>query len=117
MSIWRRPRSSSSKRRGVVTLGTFAAFRPRPLPTNVPRALGSDTVTTDEPTGEVPETNSTDASLLDLQMPTAQAPAKSKPGRTRRVVVAEDEALIRLDVVETLQEAGYEVVGEAGDGE
>jgi len=74
-------------------------------------------VTTDEPTGEAPETNSTDASLLDLQMPTAQAPAKSKPGRTRRVVIAEDEALIRLDVVETLQEAGYEVVGEAGDGE
>ncbi|WP_370460222.1 ANTAR domain-containing response regulator [Pseudactinotalea sp. HY158] len=34
-----------------------------------------------------------------------------------RVVVAEDEALIRLDVVETLNEAGYEVVGEAGDGE
>lgn len=40
------------------------------------------------------------------------------PARHRgRVVVAEDEALIRLDVVETLNEAGYEVVGEAGDGE
>lgn len=35
----------------------------------------------------------------------------------RRVVVAEDEALIRLDVVEMLREAGYDVVGEAGDGE
>jgi len=34
-----------------------------------------------------------------------------------RVVVAEDEALIRMDVVATLQEAGYEVVGEVGDGE
>jgi response regulator NasT len=33
------------------------------------------------------------------------------------VVVAEDEPLIRLDVVEMLREAGYEVVGEAGDGE
>jgi len=33
------------------------------------------------------------------------------------VVVAEDEALIRLDVVEMLREAGYEVVGEAADGE
>jgi response regulator NasT len=32
-------------------------------------------------------------------------------------VVAEDEALIRLDIVEMLKEAGYEVVGEAGDGE
>jgi len=34
-----------------------------------------------------------------------------------RVVVAEDEALIRLDVVEMLTEEGYDVVGEAGDGE
>ena len=34
-----------------------------------------------------------------------------------RVVVAEDEALIRLDLVEMLTEEGYEVVGEAGDGE
>jgi response regulator NasT len=34
-----------------------------------------------------------------------------------RVIVAEDEALIRMDVVATLQESGYEVVGEAGDGE
>lgn len=34
-----------------------------------------------------------------------------------RVVVAEDEALIRMDVVATLQEAGYQVVGEAADGE
>jgi two-component system, response regulator PdtaR len=33
------------------------------------------------------------------------------------VVVAEDEALIRLDVVEMLRDAGYEVVGEAADGE
>jgi two-component system, response regulator PdtaR len=34
-----------------------------------------------------------------------------------RVVVAEDEGLIRMDVVATLQEAGYQVVGEAADGE
>jgi CheY-like chemotaxis protein len=34
-----------------------------------------------------------------------------------RIVVAEDEALIRMDLVEMLVEAGYEVVGEAGDGE
>ncbi|PWJ51219.1 response regulator receiver and ANTAR domain protein [Quadrisphaera granulorum] len=38
-------------------------------------------------------------------------------GPRRRVVVAEDEAIIRLDVVEILREAGYDVVGEAGDGE
>ena len=36
---------------------------------------------------------------------------------TRRVVVAEDESLIRLDIVETLRDNGFEVVGEAGDGE
>lgn len=33
-----------------------------------------------------------------------------------RVVIAEDESLIRLDLVETLTEEGYVVVGEAGDG-
>ena len=33
-----------------------------------------------------------------------------------RVVVAEDEALIRLDLVELLTAEGYEVVGEASDG-
>ena len=38
-------------------------------------------------------------------------------GPRRRVVVAEDEAIIRLDVVEILTEAGFDVVGEAGDGE
>jgi response regulator NasT len=36
---------------------------------------------------------------------------------TRRVVIAEDEALIRLDLAEMLGEEGYEVVGQAGDGE
>lgn len=34
-----------------------------------------------------------------------------------RVLVAEDEALIRMDVVATLNESGYQVVGEAADGE
>ncbi len=34
-----------------------------------------------------------------------------------RILVAEDESLIRLDIVETLTEAGYEVVADAGDGE
>ena len=34
-----------------------------------------------------------------------------------RVVVAEDEALIRLDLVELLEEHGYEIVGQARDGE
>ncbi|MDO5492709.1 MAG: response regulator [Nesterenkonia sp.] len=38
-------------------------------------------------------------------------------GTRRRVVVAEDETLIRLDIVEILTGAGYEVVGEAENGE
>jgi len=33
------------------------------------------------------------------------------------VVVAEDEALIRLDLVEMLEELGYRVVGQASDGQ
>jgi AmiR/NasT family two-component response regulator len=32
-------------------------------------------------------------------------------------VIAEDEALIRMDLAEMLAEEGYDVVGEAGDGE
>ena len=35
----------------------------------------------------------------------------------RRVVIAEDEALIRLDLAEMLEEEGYHVVGQAGDGQ
>ena len=35
----------------------------------------------------------------------------------RRVVVAEDESLIRIDIVETLRDNNFDVVGEAADGE
>ena len=34
-----------------------------------------------------------------------------------RVVIAEDEAIIRLDLKETLEEEGYEIVGETGRGD
>src|SRR6187200_1115544 len=34
-----------------------------------------------------------------------------------RIVIAEDEAIIRLDLKETLEEEGYEVVGETGRGD
>lgn len=40
--------------------------------------------------------------------------AEQKP---RRVLIAEDEALIRMDLAEMLGEEGYDVVGQAGDGE
>jgi two-component system, response regulator PdtaR len=36
---------------------------------------------------------------------------------TIRVVIAEDEAIIRLDLKETLEEEGYAVVGETGRGD
>ena len=35
----------------------------------------------------------------------------------KRILVAEDEAIIRLDLAEMLTEAGYEVVGQASNGE
>ncbi len=34
-----------------------------------------------------------------------------------RIVVAEDEAVIRMDLIETLREEGYDVVGQAADGQ
>ena len=41
----------------------------------------------------------------------------AKPSSTPiRILVAEDETLIRMDLVEMLGEAGYEVVAEASDG-
>ena len=46
-----------------------------------------------------------------------EAQTSSAAPRRARVVVAEDEAIIRMDIVEMLAEAGYDVVGEAGDGE
>ena len=35
----------------------------------------------------------------------------------KRVIVAEDESLIRIDIVETLRDHGFEVIAEAADGE
>jgi two-component system, response regulator PdtaR len=43
--------------------------------------------------------------------------AQDNPAAPRRVVVAEDESLIRMDIVEILRDNGFDVVGEAGDGE
>lgn len=48
-----------------------------------------------------------------------QSTGESKPvvSGPVRIVVAEDEPLIRLDLCETLSEEGYSVIGEAGDGQ
>jgi len=48
---------------------------------------------------------------------TRNAVSDDGAGPVRRVLVAEDEALIRLDLVEMLREEGYDVVGEARDGQ
>jgi AmiR/NasT family two-component response regulator len=45
------------------------------------------------------------------------ATPQSSGASRRRVVIAEDEALIRLDLAEMLAEEGYDVVGQAEDGE
>lgn len=41
----------------------------------------------------------------------------AEPSRPTTVLVAEDEALIRMDLVEMLGECGYQVVGQAADGQ
>ncbi|AIY17237.1 response regulator [Pimelobacter simplex] len=46
--------------------------------------------------------------------PTAQPTPTQTP---RTVVIAEDETLIRMDLAEMLAEEGYDVVGQAGDGQ
>ena len=55
-------------------------------------------------------------------VPTAPEPTVEEPPTSAgigglRIVVAEDEALIRLDLAEMLAELGYDVVGQASDGE
>jgi len=42
---------------------------------------------------------------------------EATPKSPVRILVAEDEALIRMDLIEMLQEAGYEVVAQASNGE
>ncbi|WP_416374414.1 ANTAR domain-containing response regulator [Kocuria palustris] len=58
---------------------------------------------------------------LDLPVPggsesQADDAGASEAAHRRRVVVAEDDSMIRLDVVEMLSSEGYDVVGEAADG-
>ncbi len=45
------------------------------------------------------------------------SPDRSRAGGPVRVVIAEDEAIIRLDLKETLEAEGYEVVGDCGRGD
>lgn len=55
---------------------------------------------------------------MPTEMPTEQGETTSPTETERlRVVVAEDETLIRVDIVEILSSQGYEVVGEADNGQ
>ena len=47
----------------------------------------------------------------------SQSSSKSSTSPATRILVAEDETLIRMDLVEMLTEAGYEVIAQATNGE
>jgi response regulator NasT len=47
----------------------------------------------------------------------SQGSSKSSTLPATRILVAEDETLIRMDLVEMLTEAGYEVIAQATNGE
>ena len=47
----------------------------------------------------------------------SQSSGKSSTSPATRILVAEDETLIRMDLVEMLTEAGYEVIAQATNGE
>ena len=47
----------------------------------------------------------------------SQSSKKSATSPATRILVAEDETLIRMDLVEMLTEAGYEVIAQATNGE
>ena len=48
---------------------------------------------------------------------TEQTESKPTSQQARRVIVAEDETLIRLDMIEILRGEGYDVIREADNGE
>ena len=66
------------------------------------------------------KTTEPDEVLTDDELQAAAAPERpleeEKP-RKRTVVVAEDESVNRMDLVAMLEDNGYEVVGEAANGE
>lgn len=53
---------------------------------------------------------------MSTETPETPGTPESTP-TAKRILVAEDEAIIRLDLAEMLGEAGYEVVGQASNGE
>ena len=72
------------------------------------KAAATPTPAAPEPVPTAPE---------PLPLPVDGSPDGASGGGGLRIVVAEDEALIRLDLAEMLEELGYDVVGQASDGE
>ena len=75
-------------------------------PGTLPNSCTTPVADTDQLPGQSAMPEHTSAGLVSTA-------AKIKP---LRIVVAEDEAIIRLDLVEMLAEEGYDVVGEANRG-
>ncbi len=84
-------------------------------------APGTDTLSpvSGDQAGTGTRTQSVDDSIesTPARIPQPAAAAAPSGGTGRRILVAEDEALIRLDLAEMLVEQGYEVVGQASNGE
>ncbi len=54
---------------------------------------------------------------MSTKPPVSAISEASPQKRSTRILVAEDETIIRMDLVEMLEEAGYEVVGQASNGQ
>jgi AmiR/NasT family two-component response regulator len=98
---------------------SLTAIGHRMVPPVRPVAYALAMTAGETPAGTAPSTGEADdldGSAVPTPATTPVPPPPAAPGG-RTVVVAEDETLIRLDIVEMLKENGYRVVGEAGDGE
>jgi response regulator NasT len=71
----------------------------------------------EQPGPAVEQSPSDQATAATASASAASAATASASATSRRVVIAEDEVLIRMDLAEMLAEEGYEVVGQAGDGQ
>ena len=85
----------------------------KPTPAALKKAATTKSAAT--PTPAAPEPVPTASEPAPVPMDSSPDGASGAGGL--RIVVAEDEALIRLDLAEMLEELGYDVVGQASDGE
>ena len=83
-----------------------------------PTAPGAQRSGAADPGAAEPDTARAETTHVDAapaQDHAARSEAQGSEAKT--VVVAEDEALIRMDIVEMLEDAGYRVVAQAENGE